>query len=67
MTEMDKYVTVAQAQVMLGISKTKIARMITEGELVAVRHPLDKRVKLIKRADIERLLRGFRLNVALAS
>lgn len=67
MTEMDKYVTVAQAQVMLGISKTKIARMITDGELVAVRHPLDKRVKLIKRADIERLLRGFRLNVALAS
>lgn len=67
MTEMDKYVTVAQAQVMLGISKTKIARMISRGELSYTRHPLDQRVKLIKRSDIERLLRGFRMSVALAS
>jgi excisionase family DNA binding protein len=67
MNEMDKYVTVAQAQAMLGVSKTKIARMISRGELTFVRHALDQRVKLIKRTDVERLARGFRQSLAIAS
>lgn len=54
--------TVAEAQRELGVSKAKMARLIADGVLHAEPDPLDKRFKLIARADVAvlkaRSLRG---------
>lgn len=47
--------TVAEAQRELGVSKVKMARLIREGALHATPDPLDKRFKLIPRAEVEAL------------
>ena len=47
--------TVAEAQRALGVSKVKMARLIREGTLHAEPDPLDKRFKLIARAEVEAL------------
>jgi hypothetical protein len=47
--------TVTQAQRALGVSKTKMARLIAEGALHAEPDPLDKRYKLIARAQVDAL------------
>lgn len=47
--------TVAEAQRALGVSKAKMARMIAAGELHAEPDPLDKRYKLVPRAEVEAL------------
>lgn len=49
------YVSVAEARDMLGVSEPKIARMIKEGLLKADPNPVDKRGKIIRRADVEAL------------
>lgn len=48
--------TIAEAQQMLKVSKAKIARLIKAGDLPATEDPLDKRFKLVERADVEALL-----------
>ena len=48
--------TVAEAMALLRVSKTKIARMIREGDLHATTDPLDKRFKLIARAEVMDIL-----------
>lgn len=48
--------TVAEAQRALGVSKAKMARLLSEGALHATPDPLDKRFKLIPRAEVEALL-----------
>lgn len=53
----DDYITVAQAREMLGVSRVKIAAMIKSGAIVTVPDPFDARVKLVKRADVEALMR----------
>ena len=51
----DDVMRVAEAMQYLGVSRRKIAALIAEGELPAVVDPLDKRSKLVKRADVEAL------------
>ncbi len=47
--------TVGEARDYLGISKKKMAALIGSGELVTEPDPLDKRVKLVRRASVEAL------------
>lgn len=47
--------TVAEAQRELGVSKVKVAQLIREGLLHATPDPLDKRSKLIPRAEVDAL------------
>lgn len=47
---------VMEVQRLLGVSKKKMASLLAEGTLPYTLDPLDKRVKLIKRADVERLM-----------
>ena len=55
-TERENTMTIAEAQKELRVSKAKIARLIKEGKLPAEPDPLDKRFKLVQRADVEALL-----------
>lgn len=48
--------TIAEAQRMLKVSRMKMAALIKEGKLTATKDPLDKRFKLVERADVEALL-----------
>lgn len=50
-----EYMTVAEAQEYLDVSKRAISRMIEEGLLPAEPNPFDKRSKLIPRAIVEAL------------
>jgi excisionase family DNA binding protein len=47
---------VTEVQRLLGVSKKKMASLLAEGTLPFTLDPLDKRVKLINRADVERLM-----------
>ncbi len=50
-----EYLTVGEARALLGISNKTMARLISEGMLSTIGDPLDKRLKLVKRADVEAL------------
>ena len=50
-----EYMTVAEAQEELGVTKRKIAQLITDGLLPSEPNPFDKRSKLVKRVDVEAL------------
>ena len=47
---------VTEVQRLLGVSKKKMAALLAEGTLPYTLDPLDKRVKLISRADVDRLM-----------
>ncbi len=47
--------TVREAREYLGVGKIKIAALIKDGVLKTQPDPLDKRLRLIKRADVEAL------------
>lgn len=49
------YISVAQAQKLLGVSKAKMSQMLAAGVLKWVPSPFDKRYRLILRADVEEL------------
>ncbi len=49
-------IKVTEAQKLLGVSKKKVAALLAEGTLPYELDPLDKRVKLVKLADVERLM-----------
>jgi hypothetical protein len=51
-----EYLTVADARDLLGVSGRKIAQMIADGTLPTEPHPLDKRSKLVRRADVNALV-----------
>jgi excisionase family DNA binding protein len=51
----DDVMTAAEAQKYLGISTKAMARLLKSGDLPFERDKLDRRVKLVKRADVERL------------
>ena len=55
---------VMEVQRLLGVSKKKMAALLAEGTLPYTLDPLDKRVKLINRADVERLMRPRQRMVA---
>lgn len=52
-----EYISVAEAREILNVSPTRIAEMLKNGELAAETNPLDRRGKLVKRADVEALAR----------
>ena len=51
----DWLIKVTEAQRVLGVSKKKMASLLAEGTIPFELDPLDKRVKLVRRADVERL------------
>ena len=51
----EERIKVTEAQRLLGVSKKKMASLLSEGTLPFELDPLDKRVKLINRADVDRL------------
>jgi hypothetical protein len=53
------YVTATEARLMLGIGRTKLANMIREGTLPTIPDPADKKAKLVRLSDIERLMPFF--------
>ena len=52
--EPEERITAAEAQKLLGISNRTMARLLKESLLWEL-DPLDKRMKLVRRADVERL------------
>ena len=50
-----EYISVAEARDLLGVSKTRIAEMVKHGELTAEANPVDRRGKLLRRAEVEAL------------
>jgi excisionase family DNA binding protein len=51
-----RLVTMAEAAGLLSVSNTTMWRLVRDGVVPAYRDPLDRRTKLIDRADLERLL-----------
>jgi excisionase family DNA binding protein len=49
------YLTMAQAQAALGISKPTLQRMVHAGALATFRDQRNRRVRLVKAEDVERL------------
>ncbi len=56
MTEEVEYLTATQARDLLGVSQGKMTALIREGQLPTYPDPLNKRVKLIKKSDVDALL-----------
>ncbi len=52
----DELLTTAQVRAILEISKVKMAQLIASGELHTQADPLDKRIKLIRRSEVDALL-----------
>lgn len=49
------YVTLADARKLLGVAKATITRMVQDGRLPTFDHPRDRRVRLVKIEDVNRL------------
>ncbi len=53
----DEYMTIKEAAKALGISRATIYRRVKAGELEAYQSRADRRERLVRRADIEALMR----------
>ena len=53
----DEFVTMREAQQILGVSKFKMWQLVRDGELTAYQSSVDRRQKLVRRADLEALRR----------
>ena len=51
----DEYVTMREAQEILGVSNFTVWQMVKDGRLTAYRSETDRRKKLIRRADLTAL------------
>lgn len=60
-TRNSEYMTATQAREMLGVGKAKLAELIRNGTLPTTSSPLNKRAKLIRRADVEKLMQLYPL------
>ena len=49
--------TISKARELFGVSKNKMWRLVREGTLEVFANPLDKREKLVRRVDVEELVR----------
>jgi hypothetical protein len=47
--------SLAEARKFLGVSPTKMTALVHNGEISVESDPLDRRVKLVKRSDLEKL------------
>lgn len=54
----EEWITIAEARLRLGISKVKMAQLVREGKMETRDNTLDKRSKLVRRADVEVLAGG---------
>ena len=52
-----KLITVTEARRLLGISANKMSALIGSGTLPYEQDPLDRRFKLVRRVDVEGLMR----------
>lgn len=50
-----EYISIGEAREILGVSKTRIAQMVKHGELTAEQNPVDRRGKLLRRAEVDAL------------
>lgn len=53
----EQFMSLREAREYLGISRQKIWRLVKDKELPFYLDPLDKRKRLVKRVDVERLKR----------
>ena len=51
----DDYVTMGEAEKLLGVSRFKLWQLVREGVLPTFVSPLDRRQKLVRREDLDRL------------
>lgn len=51
----DDYLPLIRAAEYVGVSRVKLGQLVKEGAIPYVTSPLDKRVKLFKRADLDQL------------
>ena len=51
----DQYVTMTEAQAILGVSRFKIWQLVKDGRLPTFQSELDRRQKLIRRNDLDAL------------
>ena len=51
----NEFVTMAEARAILGVSNYTIWRMVREGEVTAYQSAVDRRRKMIRRADLDSL------------
>lgn len=51
----EEFLTLTQARKLLGVSRTKLWTLVKEGQLTIYKDPLNKRVRLVRREDVERL------------
>ena len=58
-----EYLTLGQAAEYSGVSRVTIWRMVKEGRLPAYQDPRDRRVKLVKREELDEALRPVPLKV----
>jgi hypothetical protein len=49
----------SEAHRFLGVSHAKITSLVKTGVIPHERHPLDHRVKLVNKSDLERLMRAW--------
>ena len=49
------YLTLAEVRARLGVAKATITRMVNDGRLPTFDHPRDRRVRLARIEDVERL------------
>lgn len=56
----DRYITIAEAMKILGVSKSKITSLMNEGLLRHKDSILDKRRKLVSQQDVYRIRNGER-------
>jgi excisionase family DNA binding protein len=52
---LSEYLTVAEAQELLGVTKRKMADLLSKGDIPSEENPFDRRSKLVRRADVEKL------------
>ena len=55
MSTQNEWLTAAEARELLKVSKGKFAELVSSGTLETQASELDKRIKLVRRADVERL------------
>jgi excisionase family DNA binding protein len=51
----DELMTAGEAREYLGVGKQKMARLLVDGTLPSEPDPLDRRIRLVKRSDVEAL------------
>ena len=56
----EEFLNLKDARQLLGVSRTKLWKLIKEGRLPTYQDPLDKRVRLVRRQDLENLRRPIK-------